>query len=75
MRNCQIIADEIDANQIELIFLQSERLNPNAIIDFIENLCKVSRDELSEEDSPKKFCLQKLVEVDSLNMNRVRFQW
>ena len=75
MRNCQIIADEIDANQIELIFLQSERLNPNAIIDFIENLCKVSRDELSEEDSPKKFCLQKLVEVASLNMNRVRFQW
>jgi len=75
MRNCQIIADEIDANQIELIFLQSERLNPNAIIDFIENLCKVSRDELAEEDSPKKFCLQKLVEVASLNMNRVRFQW
>ena len=73
MRNCQIIADEIDANQIELIFLQSERLNPNAIIDFIENLCKVSRDELAEEDSPKKFCLQKLVEVASLNMNRVRF--
>ena len=53
MRNCQIIADEIDANQIELIFLQSERLNPNAIIDFIENLCKVSRDELAEEDSPR----------------------
>jgi hypothetical protein len=37
--------------------LQSERLNPNAIIDFIENLCKVSKDELADEDSPKKFCL------------------
>ena len=35
----------------------------------------MSRDELADEDSPKKFCLQKLVEVASLNMNRVRFQW
>lgn len=48
-------------------------MSPNAIIYFIENLCKVSKDELADEDSPKKFCLQKLVEVASLNMNRVRF--
>lgn len=57
------------------MFLQSEKLNTNAIIDFIDNLCKVSREELQSEDNPKKFCLQKLVEVASLNMNRVRFQW
>ena len=55
------------------MFLQSEKLNTNAIIDFIDNLCKVSREELQSEDNPKKFCLQKLVEVASLNMNRVRF--
>lgn len=75
MRNSAIIAEQIDANQIETIFLQSERLNTDAIIDFIENLCRVSKEELADEDSPKKFCLQKLVEVASLNMNRVRFQW
>lgn len=50
-------------------------MNPDAIIDFIENLCRASREELADEDSPKKFCLQKLVEVASLNMDRVRFQW
>jgi len=72
-RNSAIIAEEIEANQIETIFLQSEKLNPDAIIDFIANLCRVSREELAEEGSPRKFCLQKLVEVASLNMNRVRF--
>jgi brefeldin A-inhibited guanine nucleotide-exchange protein len=50
-------------------------LTPEAMKDFIENLCKVSREELADEDSPKKFCLQKIVEVASLNMNRVRFHW
>jgi len=57
MRNSAIIAEQIDGNLIETIFLQSERLNTDAIIDFIESLCKVSRDELADEDSPKKFCL------------------
>lgn len=75
MKNSSIIAQQIDANQIEMIFQQSERLNKDGIIFFIENLCKVSRDELADELNPKKFCLQKLVEVASLNMNRVRFQW
>lgn len=46
MRNSQIIADQIDSNQIDQVFLQSEKLNTNAIIDFIDNLCKVSREEL-----------------------------
>lgn len=58
-----------------MIFLQSEKLKTDAIIDFIENLCRVSKDELADQDNPKKFCLQKMVEVASLNMNRVRFQW
>lgn len=35
----------------------------------------MSRDELDDENNPKKFCLQKIVEVASLNMNRVRFHW
>lgn len=73
MKNSAIIADQIDAHQIESIFLMSERLNTDAIIDFIQHLCRVSRDELADPDNPKKFCLQKLVEVASLNMNRVRF--
>ena len=73
LKNSAIIADQIDAHQIESIFLMSELLNTDAIIDFIQHLCRVSKEELADEDSPKKFCLQKLVEVASLNMNRVRF--
>lgn len=75
MKNSAIIAEQIDAQQIESIFLQSVNLNTDAIIDFIGALCQVSQEELADEDNPKKFCLQKLVEVASLNMNRVRFQW
>ena len=73
MKNSTIIAEQISANQIEAIYLNSEKLKTKGIVQFIEELCRISKEELSDEDRPRKFSLQKLVEVASLNMNRVRF--
>ncbi len=50
-------------------------LDAEAIIDFITNLCLVSREELNDVDNPRKFSLQRLVEVADFNMGRIRFVW
>lgn len=50
-------------------------LDSDAIIDFITNLCAVSREELNDVDNPRKFSLQRIVEVADFNMGRIRFVW
>jgi len=50
-------------------------LDQDAIVKFIENLCKVSKEELENNENPRKFSLQRLVEVADLNMERIRFVW
>ena len=50
-------------------------LDEDAIISFIQSLCKVSRDELANQSNPRKFSLQRLVEVADLNMERIRYVW
>lgn len=32
-------------------------------------------EELDDEENPRKFSLQRLVEVADFNMNRIRFTW
>jgi brefeldin A-inhibited guanine nucleotide-exchange protein len=65
----------IDFNKIDLIIQRSVHLDPDAIIDFITNLCRVSREELEDMENPRKFSLQRLVEVADFNMGRIRFVW
>lgn len=62
-------------NKIDLIIQRSTQLDPDAIIDFVQSLCQVSREELADPENPRKFSLQKLVEVADFNMNRIRFVW
>lgn len=51
-------------------------LDGDAVVDFISNLCRVSSEELDDEENPRKFSLQRLVEVADFNMdNRIRFTW
>ena len=50
-------------------------LDAEAIIDFINALCLVSKDELLDVDNPRKFSLQRIVEVADFNMGRIRFVW
>jgi len=65
----------VNMSEIEYIFQKSFHLDEDAIIAFIENLCKVSRDELANQANPRKFALQNLVEVADLNMDRIRYVW
>ncbi|KAF3496292.1 hypothetical protein DY000_02058418 [Brassica cretica] len=57
------------------IFTRSQRLNSEAIIDFVKALCKVSMDELRSPSDPRVFSLTKIVEIAHYNMNRIRLVW
>lgn len=73
--NCEMIVQNIEMAQIVQIFQSSLNLDQDAIILFIENLCKVSSQELADTVNPRKFSLQALVEIADLNMARIRFVW
>ena len=73
--NADLVSQNIDMGYIDLIIQKSFNLDQDAIIKFIENLCKVSKEELAHKENPRKFSLQRLVEVADLNMERIRFVW
>ncbi|CAD8122619.1 unnamed protein product [Paramecium sonneborni] len=59
---------------IDKIFIQSKLLDDEAIQEFINALCFMSKQEIYQSH-PRLFCLQKLVEVCDYNMKRVSFVW
>ncbi|CAE8639249.1 unnamed protein product, partial [Polarella glacialis] len=73
--NSEVVAALIDSTQIDMLFNKSKDLNSNAIVHFVNQLCKVSKDELALVDQPRIFSLQKLVEVADCNMSRMRVVW
>lgn len=44
-------------------------------VDFVDCLCEVSLSELNNPLRPRKFSLQKIVEISYYNMGRVRLHW
>jgi len=69
------VVAEIDQSKVDAIFSISVNLDSEGITDFICNICEVSREELSDQENPRIFSLQKLVEVADLNMSRIAFVW
>ncbi|XP_037068688.1 brefeldin A-inhibited guanine nucleotide-exchange protein 2-like [Pollicipes pollicipes] len=59
---------------VDRIFTGSIRLDGDAVVDFVDALCHVSRDELAQAQ-PRMFSLTKLVEISYYNMGRIRLQW
>lgn len=55
--NSELIVQHIDLGQIDLIIQRSVNLDADAIIDFVNNLCLVSRQELNDLENPRKFSL------------------
>ncbi|KAL0429003.1 UNVERIFIED_CONTAM: Brefeldin A-inhibited guanine nucleotide-exchange protein 3 [Sesamum radiatum] len=49
--------------EVNRIFIRSQKLNSEAIIDFVKALCKVSMDELRSTSDPRVFSLTKIVEI------------
>ncbi|GFP82279.1 brefeldin a-inhibited guanine nucleotide-exchange protein 2 [Phtheirospermum japonicum] len=51
--------------EVNRIFIRSQKLNSEAIVDFVKALCKVSMDELRSTSDPRVFSLTKIVEIAS----------
>lgn len=49
--------------EMSRIFTRSQKLNSEAIIDFVKALCKVSMEELRSASDPRVFSLTKIVEI------------
>lgn len=58
--NLNILEQVGDVNRI---FIRSQKLNSEAIIDFVKALCKVSMDELRSTSDPRVFSITKIVEI------------
>ena len=61
---------------IDRIFSASGRLSDEAIVDFVRQLCAVSREEMDSQPAPPRvFSMQKIVEITYYNMSRIRIVW
>lgn len=63
---------------VDRIFTNTANLSGEAIVQFVRALVQVSWQEIQssgQSDSPRTYSLQKLVEISSYNMSRVRFEW
>lgn len=57
------LLDQIGNFELNHVFAQSQRLNSEAIVDFVKALCKVSISELQSPTDPRVFSLTKIVEI------------
>ncbi|GAB4861884.1 Brefeldin A-inhibited guanine nucleotide-exchange protein 2 [Ancistrocladus abbreviatus] len=67
--------EQVGSAEMNRIFTRSQKLNSEAIIDFVKALCKVSMEELRSASDPRVFSLTKIVEIAHYNMNRIRLVW
>lgn len=67
--------EQVGSSEMNRIFTRSQKLNSEAIIDFVKALCKVSIEELRSPSDPRVFSLTKIVEIAHYNMNRIRLVW
>jgi brefeldin A-inhibited guanine nucleotide-exchange protein len=75
LKNSQLLLTEIDSSLVDRIFIKSSALSAEGIVDFVRNLCSVSRLELDNQVSPRVFSLSKIVEITYYNMGRMRLVW
>ncbi|XP_020553453.1 brefeldin A-inhibited guanine nucleotide-exchange protein 2 isoform X2 [Sesamum indicum] len=61
--------------EMDDIFIRSQNLNSEAIVDFFKALCKVSMDELRSTSNPRTFSSAKIIEIAHQNMSRIRLVW
>jgi len=69
------ILQSIDAQELNRLFVDSSKLDSDAVVDFVATLCTVAREELRPVASPRVFSLTKLVEIAHFNMGRIRLVW
>ncbi|KAI0500232.1 hypothetical protein KFK09_018441 [Dendrobium nobile] len=69
------LLEQVGMSEMNQIFAQSQKLNSEAIIDFVKALCKVALEELRSMSDPRVFSLTKIVEISHCNMSRIRLVW
>ncbi|EME85342.1 uncharacterized protein MYCFIDRAFT_42664 [Pseudocercospora fijiensis CIRAD86] len=63
---------------VDRIFTNTANMSGDAIVHFVRALTQVSWQEIQSSglsDQPRTYSLNKLVEISSYNMTRVRFEW
>lgn len=70
-----ILLEQVGMAEMNRVFIRSQNLNSEGIIDFVKALCKVSMEELRSASDPRVFSLTKIVEITHYNMNRIRLVW
>lgn len=63
---------------VDRIFTNTANLSGEAIVHFVRALTEVSWEEIKisgQNEQPRTYSLQKLVEISYYNMTRVRFEW
>ncbi|CAL4921758.1 unnamed protein product [Urochloa decumbens] len=69
------LLEQVGMAEMNRVFVRSQKLNSEGIIDFVKALCKVSMEELRSASDPRVFSLTKIVEIAHYNMNRIRLVW
>ena len=59
----------------ESIFSKTELLDEESIVNFVSDLCEISKQEINSYFTPRLFSLNKLIEVLDFNIIRVHFQY
>lgn len=67
--------EQVGSGEMNRIYTRSQKLNSEAIVDFVKALCKVSMEELRSTSDPRVFSLTKIVEIAHYNMKRIRLVW
>jgi len=65
----------VDAQELNRFFVDSVRLDSDAIVGFVTALCSVAQEELRPGGPPRVFSLTKIVEIAHFNMGRIRLVW
>ena len=71
----EIICKNIPDMVCEGIFSKTDQFDEETIINFVTNLCTISKQELTEYHTPRVFSLHKLVEVADFNIFRIQVEW
>ena len=71
----EIICKNIPDMVCEGIFTKTDQFDEETIINFVINLCIISKEELTEYHTPRVFSLHKLVEVADFNIFRIQVEW
>ena len=71
----EIICKNISDMICDEIFTKTDQFDSETIINFVSDLCLISKQELTEYHTPRVFGLHKLVEVADFNIYRIQVEW